>query len=136
MKLITNAITVQVFGNQFIKRLVFRHLFAYNLLISNKKRKEMPKYFLLICWLLASCTGIRRAEKFKNDLTFSKKTISNKNSPTDSLEIYYSGCSGFYFKFNGNGLLHDPFLSNNGPMLKISSAKLKIDSALIEKYFE
>jgi L-ascorbate metabolism protein UlaG (beta-lactamase superfamily) len=90
---------------------------------------------IFIITIFSSCKGIQHARKFKNEVISENVSFSISKNPTDSIRFYYSGCSGFYIKKGQNGLLHDPFLSNNGPLLKLNTSKLKIDTTLISKYF-
>ncbi len=94
------------------------------------------KYLVLIIWLLASCKGFKKVKQFEKELTTNFKKVDLVAVPTDSLKIYYSGCSGFYFEYGQNAILHDPFLSNNGPLLKLNTKKLIVNEPLITNYFE
>lgn len=93
------------------------------------------KLIFLIIWLLAGCKGFNKANRFMKDLTYPTKTIEMVSKVADSLKIYYSGCSGFYFEYAKNGILHDPFLSNNGPLLSLNNKPLEVDSILLNQYF-
>ncbi len=101
-----------------------------------KANKNLLKLLMLFIWLISSCTGIRQAKKFKNEISNLNSTVQINENASDSISFYYSGCSGFFIKKAENTILHDPFLSNNGPLLKLNTSKLKIDTSLISKYFQ
>ena len=91
---------------------------------------------VLFIWLLSNCTGINKAKRFKPSISKGIVKVDLKGILVDSISMYYSGCSGFYIKKGSNGVLHDPFLSNNGPLLKLNTMNLKVDTNLISEYFQ
>lgn len=88
--------------------------------------------------LFYSCKGTHKGQILQEKPFFVKNNYAlNLNTSTsDSIEFYYSGCSGFYIKYQNEGIMTDVFLSNIGPVAEVAVKKLKSDTALIDGYFQ
>jgi L-ascorbate metabolism protein UlaG (beta-lactamase superfamily) len=91
----------------------------------------------LLAGFLFSCRGYQQGKTLQEKPFFVKDSFTQNLNPipTDSIELYYSGCAVFYIKYRNEAVLNDPFMSNKGPLAEVAALKLLTDTTLVDDYF-
>jgi hypothetical protein len=92
-----------------------------------------PFYFLLATclWLLfANCKSFR-TQRVVAELTQERVQSIPDRFMSDSIQIQYIGCGGFFIRHGQDGLLIDPYFSNAAAL-----AQIKSDTNLIDNFFK
>lgn len=99
--------------------------------------KHSLHFFLvgLLIFSLSSCTGLLKAKKINEAISYGKVEINLNEHPSDYITFHYTGCSGFLIKYGNQAVLHDPFFSNIGPLFTLNTKTIESDTARIQAFF-